>query len=115
MCDLSLERRRIDAILGWAAIQQPVRDSTDECELAGFGLAVLREYYTDICPDECIRERCKDFAARLARRRKEQALRAASNGDATSNSPGRSRYLGPRDGLKVERRIPLSSTELGIF
>ena len=88
MCDLSKERRRIDALLAWAAIQEPVRVSIDENELAGFGLAVLREYYADTCPDECIRERCMDFAARLARRRKTQALRAALNGEAVSSPPG---------------------------
>lgn len=68
MCDLAKEQKRIDAILGWAAIQEPVRNSIDEAELTDFALAVLREYYADACPDECMRKRCKEFAARLARR-----------------------------------------------
>lgn len=80
MCDLAKERQRIDAILGWAAIQEPVRDSVDERELTDFGLAVLRDYYADACPDECMHERCKEFAARLARRRKAEASRSAPYG-----------------------------------
>lgn len=71
MCDLAKERSRIDAILEWATIQKPVRDCVDESKLTDFGLAVLREHYADACSDECMRERCKDFAQRLAQRRKE--------------------------------------------
>lgn len=41
MCDLAKERQRIDAVLGWAAIQEPVRNCVDERELTDFGLAVL--------------------------------------------------------------------------
>lgn len=75
MCDLAKERKRIDAILGWAAIQEVVRDSTDEAELTNFALVALREHYADACPDECMHKRCKDFAARLARRRRVEVSR----------------------------------------
>lgn len=80
MCDLAKERERIDAILEWAAKQTPVRDRVDENELAEFALAVLREHYADTCPDECMRARSRDFATRLARRRKAKAaLRSAGS------------------------------------
>jgi len=73
MCNLVGERKRIDAILAWAACQDAVRDSTDQARLADFALAVLREYYDEACPDECIRKRCEDFAATVARQRAKSA------------------------------------------
>lgn len=78
MCDIAKEKQRIDAILERAAGMEPMRDCVDENELADFGLAALSEYYSDACPDECLRQRCMDFAARVARRRRTERWRAAA-------------------------------------
>lgn len=43
--------------------------------LYALGQQALREHYADACPDECIRKRCVDFAARLARRRRAEDSR----------------------------------------
>jgi len=72
MCDLDKERRGIDSTFGWAAMREPVRNSIDEDELAGFALAVLQGHYADACPDECLRKRCEEFANRLVRIRKSE-------------------------------------------
>lgn len=78
MCDLAKERERINAILEWAGRQRPVRDSVDENELTDFVLAVLQENYADKCP-ECMREVCRDFATRLARRQVKGSASTLSN------------------------------------
>lgn len=79
MCDIAKEKHQIDALLERAADMAPMRDCVDENALTDFGLRVLREYYSDACPDECLRQRCMEFAACLARRRKaERWLDAAA-------------------------------------
>lgn len=78
MCDIAGERQRIDAILALAAEMEPVRNCLDENRLAEFGLMVLGEYYSDACPDECLRKRCVEFATRLARRRRGAARGSAA-------------------------------------
>jgi hypothetical protein len=72
MCDLATEKQRIDVLLAWAMSREPVRYSCNDSELAGYGLAVLREYYGDECPDDCIRKRCEEFANMVARSRRLQ-------------------------------------------
>jgi hypothetical protein len=75
MCDLALEKNRIDSILAEAMNQNSARTSIDETELAGYGLAALRSHYALSCPDECMRKRCDEFAAVVAlSRRAEQRL-----------------------------------------
>lgn len=70
MCDLASEKQRIDSILASAMNHGPARFSADEVELAGHGLAALRGYYADTCPDECMRKRCEEYAAFVARSRR---------------------------------------------
>lgn len=72
MCDAAKESKRIDAILAWAMNQPPVRHCVDEAELAGYGLAVLRCCYSDACPDECLRQRCAEYAIFIANLRRSQ-------------------------------------------
>lgn len=69
MWDLENEKNRIDAILAWAMNQSLVRDCVDEAALAGYGLAVLRGYYANTCPDESLRQRCMEYAGRVANMR----------------------------------------------
>ncbi len=78
MCDIANERKRIDAILAWAMTQPPVRYCVDEAKLAGYGLAALRCCYSDACPDECLRQRCAEYAAVVANSRRARSERAAS-------------------------------------
>ena len=66
MCDLAKEKKRIDAILAEAMNQGPARTSTNEIELAGYGLAALHSHYALSCPDECMRKRCDEFAVLVA-------------------------------------------------
>lgn len=77
MCDAAKESKRIDAILAWAMSQPPVRHCVDEAKLAGFGLAVLRGCYSDACPDECLRQRCAEYAVLIANLRRSQTERAS--------------------------------------
>lgn len=86
MCDIASEKQKIELILERAAGMEPVRDCIDENHLAEFGLAVLRDHYSDACPDECLRQRCLDFAARLARRRAAERRRAARGASALRRS-----------------------------
>ncbi len=76
MCDIANERKRIDAILAWAMIQPPVRHCVDEAKLAGYGLAALRCCYSDACPDECLRQRCAEYAAFVANSRRARRAHA---------------------------------------
>lgn len=75
MCDLERHKRRINSILAAAMNQGSARMSIDEVELAGRGLAALRSHYADACPDECIRKRCDEYAAFVARSRRSQYAR----------------------------------------
>lgn len=75
MCDIERERNKIDAILERAAAMAPVRDCIDAEFLAEFTFAVLSEHYCDACPDECLRKRCIEFAARTADRRRDALSR----------------------------------------
>ncbi|WP_159731046.1 hypothetical protein [Methylosinus sp. Ce-a6] len=68
MCDIEGERRKIDALLEQAARAAPAGVRTDESALAEFCLVAASEYYSTECPDECLRRRCVDFAARVMRR-----------------------------------------------
>lgn len=79
MCDLALEKNRIDSILAEAMNHGPVRTSIDATELAGYGLAALRTHYALSCPDECMRKRCDEFAAivALSRRAQQRLLQTA--------------------------------------
>ena len=69
MCDITQERERIDAILEQALSGTAMFDHRDEDALVEIGLMTLREYYADICSDECMRARCEAFVARLRRQR----------------------------------------------
>lgn len=89
MCDIAGERQKIDGILERAAGMEPMRDCIDEKRLTEFALAVLRDHYSDACPDECLRRRCMDFAALLARRR-EAERQAAAHAKACAISAMRS-------------------------
>jgi hypothetical protein len=75
MCDIVKERKRINAILAWAMSQPPVIDSVDEAKLAGYGLAVLRRSYSDACPDECLRQKCAEYATFVANLRRSRSDR----------------------------------------
>lgn len=79
MCDAAKVSKQIDAILTWAMNQPPVRHCVDETELAGYGLAVLRCCYSDACPDECLRQRCAEYAGLLANLRRSQSKHTSSN------------------------------------
>jgi hypothetical protein len=68
MCDIEGEKRKIDALLERAARAAPASVRADESALAEFCLVAASEYYSTDCPDECLRRRCADFAARLTRR-----------------------------------------------
>jgi len=68
MCDIEGERRKIDALLELAARAAPAGVRADESALAEFCLVAASEYYATECPDECLRRRCVDFAARVTRR-----------------------------------------------
>jgi hypothetical protein len=68
MCDIEAERRKIDALLEAAARAAPASARADESKLAELCLAAASEYYSTECPDECLRRRCVDFAARAMRR-----------------------------------------------
>jgi hypothetical protein len=63
------EKKQMDAILAWAMNQSLVKDCVDEAKLAGYGLAMLRCYYSEACPDERLRERCLEYAGLVANRR----------------------------------------------
>lgn len=69
MWKLEKEKNRIDAILAWAMNQSLVRDCVNEAELAGYGLAVLRGYYSNACQDESLRQRCMEYASFVANKR----------------------------------------------
>jgi hypothetical protein len=103
MCDLAKDKRRIDAILTWAMNQKPVRNSSDETELAGYGLVILRNYYSDTCPDECLRNRCEQFAIRMARSRRMQdacmiRVPASARHDRLDLNANRFQHLAPGGG-----------------
>jgi hypothetical protein len=78
MCDIAQEKQKIENLLEEAARRAPMRDCLDERALTELGLEVLRPYYSDACPDECLRHRCADFAERLMRRRAVELWRRAS-------------------------------------
>jgi hypothetical protein len=78
MCDIATEKHKIDALLERAARDAPMRDRSDERRLAAYALRMLNEYYSGDCPDECMRRRCEDFAARLARQGARERWRTAS-------------------------------------
>jgi hypothetical protein len=67
MCEIEGERNKIDALLDAAARAAPAGARSDESALAQFCLAALGEHYATECPDECLRRRCDDFAARVMR------------------------------------------------
>jgi hypothetical protein len=89
MCDLAKERRRIDAILAWSSMQEPVCNSIDESELEEHCFAVLRQNYADACSDECMRVRCREFVSRLVRLRMEPASPAPPLQRKDEHLPGK--------------------------
>jgi hypothetical protein len=80
MCDIAKERRKIDAILESAVERNDVRDCLDESRLTEFCMIALDDFYSEACPDECLRKRCVEFAAQVVRRRRARvkAARAAA-------------------------------------
>jgi Glu-tRNA(Gln) amidotransferase subunit E-like FAD-binding protein len=70
MCDLASKKRRIDSILASAMNDGGAGGCVDQDELAGYGIAALRIHYADACPDECIRKRCDEYAAFVAKSRR---------------------------------------------
>lgn len=90
MCGIAKERQRIDAMLEWATMHGPGRDCVNENELVDLGLAVLREHYADTCSEESMRERCKDFVARLAPHQRTTAASRldVADGDLDRDDPG---------------------------
>ncbi|MBG0811066.1 hypothetical protein IY145_16975 [Methylosinus sp. H3A] len=76
MCDIRGEKRKIDALLERAARAAPANVRADESALAEFCMITASEYYSTECPDECLRRRCADFAARVMRRETADAWRA---------------------------------------
>ncbi|WP_166141213.1 hypothetical protein [Methylosinus sp. RM1] len=76
MCDIEGEKRKIDALLERAARAAPASARADESALADFCLAAASEFYATECPDECLRRRCEDFAARVMRREAPETARA---------------------------------------
>lgn len=69
MCDITQERERIDEILDQALSGTAILDHRDEDALVETALFALREYYGDVCSEECMRARCEAFVARLKRQR----------------------------------------------
>lgn len=69
MCGVTIERERIEAILEQAIPGTAMLDRRDEDALVETALFALREYYGDICSEECMRARCEAFVARMKRQR----------------------------------------------
>jgi len=78
MCDIEGEKRKIDALLERAARGAPASVRADESALAEFCMIAASEFYSTECPDECLRRRCADFAARVMRRQAADAWRATT-------------------------------------
>jgi len=78
MCDIQGEKRKIDALLERAARAAPACVRSSESALTDFCLIAVSEVYSTECPDECLRRRCADFAARVMRRHAADAWRATS-------------------------------------
>jgi hypothetical protein len=78
MCGPYEHRKEIDALLLWAMTRGPYRDSIDANRLTQFGLAVLREQYSDLCSEDCMQQRAVTFAENL--------IRGRSNGTAPQNT-----------------------------
>ncbi|CAN2532267.1 hypothetical+protein [Methylocapsa aurea] len=78
MCDIEGEKRKIDALLERAARAAPASVRASESALAEFCTTAASDHYSTECPDECLRRRCSDFAARVMRRDAADRWRAST-------------------------------------
>lgn len=64
MCDIQLERNKIDAVVERNISPFWYADIQNHDALVEIAFRCLRDDYGDFCTEECIRSRCKAYIAR---------------------------------------------------